>query len=60
MTAAPATVVERPRTNTRDWHDALEATLFASAMLAGTLPIERYVGQLAAYRLVLTTLEGAF
>lgn len=59
MTTAPATVVERLRASTRDWHDALEATPFASAMIAGTLPIERYVGQLAAYRVVLTALEGA-
>lgn len=56
MTAA--TVVERLRTSTRDWHDALEATPFASAMIAGTLPAERYVGQLAAYRVVLEALEG--
>jgi heme oxygenase len=60
MTAAPAAVVERLRTSTRAWHDALEATPFAGAMIAGTLPIERYVCQLAAYRLVLETLEGAF
>ncbi|MEH0423608.1 biliverdin-producing heme oxygenase [Streptomyces sp. B21-083] len=58
MTAAPVTMVERLRTSTRDWHDALEATPFASAMLAGTLPVERYVGQLAAYRVVLGALEG--
>ncbi|WP_330290795.1 biliverdin-producing heme oxygenase [Streptomyces sp. NBC_00576] len=59
MTTAPVTVVERLRASTRDRHDALEATPFASAMIAGTLPIERYVGQLAAYRVVLTALEGA-
>ncbi|WP_329276517.1 biliverdin-producing heme oxygenase [Streptomyces sp. NBC_01451] len=64
MTAAPAPVpasatpVERLRASTRDWHDALEATPFASAMIAGTLPVERYVGQLAAYRVVLSALEG--
>lgn len=58
MTTAPATMVERLRASTRDWHDALEATPFASAMIAGTLPVERYVGQLAAYRLVLEALEG--
>ncbi|GAA3912801.1 hypothetical protein GCM10023084_75900 [Streptomyces lacrimifluminis] len=62
MTAAPvpvpATMVERLRTSTRDWHDALEATPFASAMIAETLPVERYVGQLGAYRVVLETLEG--
>jgi heme oxygenase len=59
MTTAPATVVDRLRASTRDWHDALEATPFASAMLTGTLPIERYVSQLAAYRVVLTALEDA-
>ncbi|MDW4907523.1 biliverdin-producing heme oxygenase [Streptomyces sp. ADMS] len=58
MTTAPATVVERLRASTRDWHDALEATPFASAMIAGTLPVDRYVGQLAAYRVVLEALEG--
>ncbi|MGY1500590.1 biliverdin-producing heme oxygenase [Streptomyces sp. QTS52] len=62
MTTAPVparpTMVERLRTSTRDWHDALEATPFASAMIAGTLPVERYVGQLAAYRVVLAALEG--
>ncbi|MDX3454626.1 biliverdin-producing heme oxygenase [Streptomyces sp. ME02-8801-2C] len=65
MTAAPeapdpvpATVVERLRASTRAWHDSLEATPFASAMIAGTLPVERYVGQLAAYRPVLETLEA--
>ncbi|WP_105974397.1 biliverdin-producing heme oxygenase [Streptomyces geranii] len=60
MTAAPvpATAVGRLRAGTRDWHDALEATPFASAMIGGTLPVERYVGQLAAYRVVLAALEG--
>lgn len=57
MTTTPATMAERLRTSTRDWHDALEATPFASAMIAGTLPVERYVGQLAAYRVVLAALE---
>ncbi|MDX2543850.1 biliverdin-producing heme oxygenase [Streptomyces sp. WI04-05B] len=56
MTAA--TVVERLRRSTRDWHDALEATPFAAAMVDGTLPVERYVGQLAAYRVVLGALES--
>ncbi|MEU6230511.1 biliverdin-producing heme oxygenase [Streptomyces sp. NPDC047042] len=55
----PVTVVERLRASTRTWHDSLEATPFASAMIAGTLPVERYVGQLAAYRPVLEALEGA-
>ncbi|MDQ0991043.1 biliverdin-producing heme oxygenase [Streptomyces sp. V3I7] len=52
------TMVERLRANTRTWHDALEAAPFATAMLAGTLPLDRYVGQLAAYRVVLEALEG--
>lgn len=55
--AAPETAVERLRTSTRTWHDALEATPFATAMIARTLPVERYVGQLAAYRVVLEALE---
>ncbi|MFC8519074.1 biliverdin-producing heme oxygenase [Streptomyces sp. NPDC057257] len=54
MTGTPA---ERLRSGLRGWHDALEATGFAMAMLAGTLPLERYVGQLAAYRPVLDALE---
>ncbi|MFB6955799.1 biliverdin-producing heme oxygenase [Streptomyces sp. NPDC056309] len=53
-----ATVVERLRASTRAWHDALENTGFATAMVAGTLPLDRYVGQLAAYRVVLDALEG--
>ncbi|MCT9081714.1 biliverdin-producing heme oxygenase [Streptomyces fulvoviolaceus] len=56
--AAPATATERLRAGTRVWHDALEATPFASAMVGGTLPLDRYVAQLAAYRVVLETLEG--
>jgi heme oxygenase len=51
------TPAERLRASTRAWHAALEATGFASAMLAGTLPLDRYVGQLAAYRMVLGALE---
>lgn len=56
--AAPATATERLRAGTRAWHDALEATPFASAMVGGTLPLDRYVAQLAAYRVVLEALEG--
>lgn len=48
----------RLRTSTRARHQALETTGFATAMLAGTLPLDRYVGQLAAYRVVLEALEG--
>lgn len=48
----------RLRNGTRAWHQALETTGFATAMLAGTLPLDRYVGQLAAYRVVLEVLEG--
>ncbi|MEV5525768.1 biliverdin-producing heme oxygenase [Streptomyces prunicolor] len=48
----------RLRNGTRAWHQALETTGFATAMLAGTLPLDRYVGQLAAYRVVLEALEG--
>ncbi|MEV5879726.1 biliverdin-producing heme oxygenase [Streptomyces sp. NPDC052101] len=52
-----ATAVDHLRTGTRAWHDALEATGFATALLAGTLPLNRYVAQLAAYRVVLSALE---
>jgi len=52
-----ATLLERLRSSTRACHDALGATGFSAAMLAGTLPLDRYVGQLAAYRPVLATLE---
>ncbi|MDO0932949.1 biliverdin-producing heme oxygenase [Streptomyces sp. DG2A-72] len=55
MTATPA---ERLRAATRAWHDALETTTFATAMASGTLPLDRYVGQLAAYREALAALEG--
>ncbi|MFF7331204.1 biliverdin-producing heme oxygenase [Streptomyces sp. NPDC008150] len=48
---------DRLRAETRSWHDALEATGFAAAMLAGTLPRDRYAGQLAALRVVLGALE---
>ncbi|WP_405993145.1 biliverdin-producing heme oxygenase [Streptomyces sp. NBC_00986] len=48
----------RLRNGTRAWHQALETTGFATAMLSGTLPLDRYVGQLAAYRVVLEALEG--
>ncbi|MFE2288052.1 biliverdin-producing heme oxygenase [Streptomyces sp. NPDC059443] len=52
------TLTERLRSSTRAWHDRLEATGFATAMIAGTLPLDRYVGQLAAYQVVLEVLEG--
>ncbi|MFJ9374181.1 biliverdin-producing heme oxygenase [Streptomyces sp. NPDC101455] len=52
------TVTQRLRNGTRAWHQALESTGFATAMLAGTLPLDRYVGQLAAYRVVLSALEA--
>ncbi|MFQ6397219.1 biliverdin-producing heme oxygenase [Nocardia sp. KC 131] len=51
------TIMQRLRTETRTWHEALEATAFSSALLNRTLPLERYVAQLAAYRIVLETLE---
>lgn len=51
------TMVERIRASTRTRHADLEGTAFSTAMLAGTLPLDRYVGQLAAYRVVLKALE---
>ncbi|MGW1772805.1 biliverdin-producing heme oxygenase [Streptomyces sp. NPDC002104] len=53
-----STLVERIRASTRGRHAELEGTPFSTAMLAGTLPLDRYVGQLAAYRTVLRALEG--
>ncbi|XUL88305.1 biliverdin-producing heme oxygenase [Streptomyces galilaeus] len=49
---------QRLRNGTRTWHEALERTGFATAMLAGTLPLDRYVRQLASYRVVLWALEA--
>ncbi len=51
------TLVERIRASTRTWHADLEGMPFSAAMLAGTLPLDRYVDQLAAYRVVLKALE---
>lgn len=51
------TVMERLRAGTRGAHDGLEDARFATAMTDGTLPLGRYVGQLAAYRGVLEALE---
>jgi heme oxygenase len=56
--AEPVRLSDRLRADTRGWHDALEATGFATAMLAGKLPLDRYVGQLAFLRVVLEALEG--
>ncbi|WP_033283849.1 biliverdin-producing heme oxygenase [Streptomyces sp. NRRL F-525] len=53
-----STATQCLRNGTRAWHEALERTGFATAMLAGTLPLDRYVGQLAAYRVVLEALEA--
>ncbi|MER6380878.1 biliverdin-producing heme oxygenase [Streptomyces sp. NPDC001250] len=52
-----ATATGRLRTGTRAWHRALETTGFATALRTGTLPLDRYVAQLSAYRVVLRTLE---
>jgi heme oxygenase len=51
------TATQRLRRGTRTWHEALESTGFATALATGTLPLDRYVGQLAAYRVVLAALE---
>ncbi|MFD8392097.1 biliverdin-producing heme oxygenase [Streptomyces sp. NPDC059680] len=52
------TASARLRAGTRDRHDALERTGFATALLDGTLPLARYTAQLAALRLVLGELES--
>lgn len=56
-TAAPLSASVRLRGTLRPWHDALEATPFAHALLSGALPLDRYVGQLTAYRDILGALE---
>ena len=56
-TAAPLSASARLRGTLRPWHDALEATPFAHALLSGALPLDRYVGQLTAYRDILGALE---
>ncbi|MGC9538463.1 biliverdin-producing heme oxygenase [Streptomyces sp. UG1] len=53
-----ATAAERLRAATRAWHDALESCGFALALRDGTLPLDRYVGQLAAFRGVWEALEA--
>lgn len=55
--AAPRSASARLRGTLRPWHDALEATPFAAALLSGALPLDRYVGQLTAYRDILGALE---
>ncbi|MFD3558108.1 biliverdin-producing heme oxygenase [Streptomyces sp. NPDC058686] len=50
-------IAERLRTAMRSAHGALETTPFAAAMFSGTLPLERYVTQLAAHGVILATLE---
>jgi heme oxygenase len=52
-----ATIMRRLREQTRTWHDALEATSFSLALRNHTLPLDRYAGQLAAYRVILDALE---
>ncbi|MDV9172196.1 biliverdin-producing heme oxygenase [Streptomyces sp. W16] len=52
------TASRRLKDGTRTWHEALESTAFAGAMLTGSLPLDRYVGQLATYRTVLEVLEA--
>jgi len=52
-------IMDRLRAETRDAHDATEAIPFSKAMLERTLPLEQYVGQLAAYRVVHRALDHA-
>ncbi|MGW2646623.1 biliverdin-producing heme oxygenase [Streptomyces sp. NPDC001393] len=54
-----ATAAARLRAATRDRHDTLERSAFATALLAGTLPLTRYAAQLAALKVVLSALEAA-
>lgn len=58
MTIAPTTsLMDRLKAETRNAHDMTEAIPFSAAMVAERLPIERFVGQLAAYRIVHEALE---
>jgi heme oxygenase len=52
-----ATIMGRLREETHTWHDALEATSFSLALQERRLPLDRYAGQLAAYRIILDALE---
>lgn len=51
--------MDRLRTETRGAHELTESIPFSSAMMEGRLPRERFVGQLAAYRVVHGALERA-
>jgi heme oxygenase len=54
-----ATAAARLRAATRDPHDSLERSGFATALFAGTLPLTRCTAQLAAAKAVLSALETA-
>ncbi|HMN96759.1 MAG TPA: biliverdin-producing heme oxygenase [Phycisphaerales bacterium] len=52
-------LMDRLKAETRKAHDETEAIPFSAAMVAERLPVERFVGQLAAYRIVHAALESA-
>ncbi|MFO0872615.1 MAG: biliverdin-producing heme oxygenase [Phycisphaerales bacterium] len=53
-----ASVMDRLRAETREAHVRTEAVPFSAAMVGGTLPLDRFVGQLAAYLPVHRALES--
>jgi heme oxygenase len=60
LASAVATpIMDRLRGETRHAHERTEAVPFSATMLSGRLPVERFVGQLAAYLPIHSTLEAA-
>ena len=60
LTSPPiVSLMDRLKAETRAAHNATEAIPFSTAMMAGTLPKSRYVGQLAALAIVHRALEQA-
>ena len=57
--ASSPAVMDRLKAETRDAHAAAESIPFNQALVDGRLPLERYVAQLAAYRLMHDALEHA-
>ncbi|MCA9285784.1 MAG: biliverdin-producing heme oxygenase [Phycisphaerales bacterium] len=51
-------IMDRLKAETRSAHEAAEAIPFNAALVAGRLPLARYVGQLATYAMVHTELDA--
>ncbi len=52
-------VMDRLKAETRRAHDDTEAIPYSAALIARRLPVERFIGQLAAYRTIHGALEAA-